>query len=475
MDTYRRIAQGLRAAIERGAWQPGDRLLSSRRLAEREEVSLPTAVQALRVLEADGIIVARPRSGYFVATRRSSEPARSRPPVAAQPVTIAGLARMLFASRSREVAALGAALPDPRWLPVADLQRAVNITARRIGSAAQIYSVPPGRLELRRQLARRAARWGARFGPDDLLLTVGETQAMSIALRVTCRAGDVVAVESPCYFGMLLLLESLGLHALEIPTDPRSGLDVGYLERVLHRRRVAAVLASPTVQNPLGATMPADTKRRLVRLLAREKIPLIEDDVYGDLCNDNPRSSPCKAYDETGNVLYCSSASKTLAPGWRIGWIAGGRFHDAVIQARLEETLAGPPLFEAALADYLRGSDYDRHLRRFRARIEGSVRAVATRVEAGFPSGTRIARPRDGFLLWVELPANLNALNVHAQALREGISVSPGHLFSPQSRFTHHLRLNCANEITPQLLGAVDKLGQICMTLSATAWKGMSP
>ena len=192
-------------------------------------MSLPTAVQALRVLEADGVIVARPRSGYFVATRRSPEPTRSRPPVAAQPVTIAGLARTLFASQSREVVPLGAALPDPSWLPVSDLQRAVSIAARRIDGAAQTYSVPPGRMELRRQLARRAARWGARFGPDDLLLTAGETQAMRIALRVTCRAGDVVAVESPCYFGMLLLLESMGLHALEIPTDPRSGLDVEHL------------------------------------------------------------------------------------------------------------------------------------------------------------------------------------------------------------------------------------------------------
>jgi DNA-binding transcriptional MocR family regulator len=351
---YRRIAQGLRAAIELGAWQPGDRLLSSRELAEREEVSLPTAVQALRVLEADGSIVARPRSGYFVATRRSPEPTRSRPPVAAQPVTIAGLARTLFASQSREVVPLG----------------------------------------------------GARFGPDDLLLTAGETQAMSIALRVTCNAGDVVAVESPCYFGMLLLLESMGLHALEIPTDPRTGLDVEHLERVLHRRRVAAVLASPTVQNPLGATMPLETKRRLVKLLAREKIPLIEDDVYGDLCTGDPRSPPCKAYDETGNVLYCSSASKTLAPGWRIGWIAGGRFHDAVIQARLQETLAGPPLLEASLAEYLRGSDYERHLRRFRTRIEGSCAGAQGRDqrESGsfifaavpiYPSSTAQLRQRD--------------------------------------------------------------------------------
>ncbi len=463
--TYRSIAQGVRAAIVRGAWRPGDRLLSSRKLAEREGVSLPTALQALRVLEAEGFIVARPRSGYFVASRRSSEPTRSQPPATAQPVTIASLARTLFKSQSMDLIPLGAALPDPSWLPTSGLQRALASAARRIGGQAQSYSVPPGRSDLRGQLARRAAQWGARVGPDDFLITAGETQAMRIALRVTCRPGDVVAIESPCYFGVLLLLESMGLRALELPTDPRNGLDVEQLEKALHRRRIAAVVAAPTAQNPLGATMPADQKRRLVKLLARNNILLIEDDVYGDLTGGEPRSPPCKAYDETGIVLYCSSVSKTLAPGWRLGWICGGRFHDAVIQARLEETLAGSPLLEAALAEYLRGADYERHLRRFRTRIEAAVRAVATRAEVSFPAGTRIGRPHDGFLLWVELPAGLNALEIHALALAEGISLSPGHLFSPQSRFSHHLRLNCANEITPAFLGAVERIGQILNNL----------
>jgi DNA-binding transcriptional MocR family regulator len=285
---------------------------------------------------------------------------------------------------------------------------------------------------------------------------------MHLALRVTCKPGDIVAVESPCYFGMLLMLESMGLRALEVATDPVYGLDLESLERMLRQHRVAAVLLSPTAQNPTGATMPVDAKRRLVQVLAKSRIPLIEDDIYGDLCATEPRSPPCKAFDETDNVLYCSSISKTLAPGWRVGWIAGGRFHEALVQARLQEALAGAPLFEAALADYLRGSDYDRHLIRLRNRVRGAVRAVATRAEATFPIGTRVGYPRDGFLLWVELPTSCDALNVHARALAEGISVSPGHLFSPQSRFTNYLRLNCANEPTSAFLGAVEKIGQIC-------------
>jgi DNA-binding transcriptional MocR family regulator len=294
------------------------------------------------------------------------------------------------------------------------------------------------------------------------VITAGETQAMRLALQATCRAGDVVAVESPAYFGVLLQLESLGLRALEIPTDPRAGMDVGALAAAIERYRPAAVVASPTVQNPLGASLSIEAKQALVDLVTRTDTPLIEDDVYGDLGAGDPRPPACKAFDAAGIVLHCSSVSKTLAPGWRIGWIAAGRFHERVLQARLQESLAGAPLLEAALAEFLSGGDYDRHLRRFRPKIEGAIRAIASRVEASFPKGVRLSRPEAGFLLWVELPSSIDALDVHRRALAEGISVSPGQLFSPQSSFGHHLRLNCANEPTASLLRAIDRIGEIC-------------
>lgn len=447
--------------------RPGDRVISARRLAEREHVSLPTAIEALRVIEAEGLVFARPRSGFFVSGPPVDQPAPSQPPHAPQPVTMTSLAHTLFSGADRAVVPLGAALPDPAWLPVAELQRALNAAARRIGGAAQTYSAPPGRLDLRRQIALRSALWGARFGPDDLIITAGETQAMHLALGAVCRPGDIVAVESPAYFGLLFLLGRLGLRALEIPTDSRDGLDIDALEAAIDRHRIAAVVVSPTVQNPLGASLPFEAKRRLVRLLADFDIPLIEDDVYGDLGEGNPRPAACKAFDEKGLVIHCSSVSKTLAPGWRIGWIAAGRHHDRVLAARWQEGLAGAPLIEAALAEFLAGGEYDRHLKRFRTKVQAGIRAVASRIEVSFPAGTRISRPRAGFLLWVELPPAINALDVHRQALREDIGISPGQLFSPQSSFTHHLRLNCANEPTPRLLRAVDRVGEICRNLQS--------
>lgn len=459
---YRSIADALRQTIGSGSLRPGDRLPSTRRLADREGVSLATALGALRTLEADGLIVARPRSGYFVCGGASGEVAPSRPSSVPQPVTMGALAHTLFGADERVLVPLGAAVPDPGWLPVAALQQALNSAARRLGGAAQGYSIPPGRADLRRQLASRAASWGGRFGPDDLVITAGETQAMRLALKATCRAGDAVAVESPCYFGALMLFEALGLRAIEVPTHPRTGLNVDALRDLVDRHSPAAVVASPTVQNPLGATMPLGAKKDLVRLLAQRQIPLIEDDVYGDLGGE-PRPSACKAFDEAGLVLYCSSASKTLAPGWRTGWIAAGRYQQAVLQARLEESLAGAPLIEAALACYLSSGDYDRHLRRLRLRMAGGIKGIADRVDEAFPKGTLLTRPHAGSLLWIELPSCIDALAVHRRALQEGIGVSPGQLFSPQSSFRHHLRLNGANEPTPRLLRAVDRVGELCL------------
>lgn len=465
---YRRIAEMLRQTLASGALRPGERVISARKLAEREQVSLPTALEALRCLEAEGLIVARPRSGYFVRQAAKSQAVQpSRPSPRPVPVTMSALARSLFSSADARLVPLGAALPDPAWLPTAALQRSLQAAGRRLDAYGQSYSLPPGRADLRGQIAARAAQWGARFGPDELVVTAGATQALRLALRAVCRPGDVVAIERPAYFGTLLLLEDLGLKALEIATDPREGLLLAPLAEAIERHRPAAVLASPTVQNPLGASMPVTRKRALVALLAHAGVPLIEDDVYGDLAGEGQRPPACKAFDRSGQVLYCGSLSKTLAPGWRIGWTAAGRYHPQVLQARQAEDWAGVPLLEAATADVLASGDYDRHLRRLRSRIAAAVRAVTARVEVSFPEGTRVSAPRAGFLLWVELPRQVDALAVHRSALALGIGVSPGPLFSPRADLPNHLRLNCANEPTPRLLGAVEQIGELCCRLAA--------
>ena len=466
---YRRIAELLRLTLTSGALRTGDRIISARKLAEREQVSLPTALEALRYLEAEGLIIARPRSGYFVHQIISAgeRPGTASLPVPV-PVTMSAIARSLFGSAEARLVPLGAALPDPACLPVDPLQRALQTAGRRLDARGQSYSLPPGRADLRRKIAARAAQWGALFGADDLIITAGATQALRLALRAVCQPGDAVAIEQPAYFGTLLLLEDLGLKALQIPTDPVEGLLLAPLEEALQRHRPAAVLASPTVQNPLGASMPVARKRDLVALLAGMGIPLIEDDVYGDLAGDAQRPPACKAFDRCGNVIYCSSLSKTLAPGWRIGWIAAGRYHSTVLQARMAGEWAGAPLIEAAASEILASGDYDRHLRQLELRIAQGMQAIIAQVETSFPPGTRVAAPEAGFLIWVKLPSKIDALEVHRRALALGIGVSPGPLFSPgAAELQNFLRLNGANEPTRHLLKAVEQLGRLCHDLAS--------
>lgn len=470
---YSRIAVHLKRAVARGQLMPGERFPSVRDLARVHGVSPPTAERALRELEAAGLAVARPRSGFFVANpslqSTKLQPKRDHgSPSTPRPITLAGEVHALFSlARSQDVLTLGSATPCPDWLPFADLSRSTTAALRRLGPQAALYSVPPGRPDLRKQIARRALRWGGSIDAERLIVTAGATQAIQLALQVTTRPGDTVALESPCYFGMLMLLKSRGLKVVEIATSPTDGMDLERLAQALDRYKVAAVIATPTANNPMGFTMSPTAKRRLVQLVTQKEVPLIEDDIYGDITTSRLRPAPCKAYDSQGMVLYCSSVSKTLAPGWRIGWLEAGRYAEPAIMARVESSLAGSQLLEASVAQVMASGDYDRHLRRFAARAESSVRAICTRIAATWPEGTRLSPPSAGFLVWVELAPTVDTKILLAQGISEGFSIGPGAMFSADgSRFGNCLRLNGAMPATPQLLRVIDRIGEYAGRMS---------
>ncbi len=461
---YTDLAEKLTGILASGAISPGERFISVRVLAQREGVSMPTAVAALRVLEGLGLIVARPRSGYFVALQGGSglAPTRIVPPSVPQDVSIEALALRLLSKREGIKVPFGAATPDAGWMPQAALTQALQRGARRLSTQAIGYSYPPGDLSLRTKLAHRFARGGTALGPEEIIITAGATQALSLALRAVCRPGDVIGVESPCYFGVLLLAQQLGLSVIEILTDPVTGLDVASLAESCARHRLSAVVASPRAQNPTGAVMPPQRRAELVALLEAAQIPLIEDDLYGDIQGGEAPNLPCKAFDRSGLILHIGSISKTLAPGWRVGWIAPGQFYDRVLSLRYQDSLGGSRLLETALADFMTDGGYDRHISRFRARISRSMEAIVARARGSFPPGTRLQIPPSGYLLWVELPSTVSALDVADRLSHENISVSPGALFSPSGGFGHFLRLNCAIEPSASVLAALDRIGAIC-------------
>ncbi len=462
---YERVARQLAGQIEQGLYRPGDRLPGVRRLARQFEVSISTVVQAQRLLEDDGLIEARPRSGYYVRVAycpRPEPPAVSRPPVRPVPVTGQELVlRLVQTANEPDCVQLGAAVPAPEFLPAGAIQRALSTAARAGPEQLATYQFPPGSPELRRQIARRMLEAGCRVSPDDIVITSGCQEALILALRAVAKKDDVVAIESPSFYGLLQAIESLGMRALEIPTDPATGMSVEALELALEKWPVKACVLTANFSNPLGSIMPPDKKRALVALLAGYRIPLVEDDIYGDLGFEDQRPPALRAWDDTGGVIYCASFSKTLSPGLRVGWMLPGRWQEDIEYLKYVTSLAAPTLSQLAVADFLRHGGYDRHLRQVRSAYARQVAVMTRAVSKYFPDGTRVTRPRGGFVIWVELPESVDALGLCRQALAQGVSIAPGPIFSASGKYRNCIRLNCAQPWNDTLDRAVMTVGRL--------------
>ena len=466
---YALVAEKLEKLIQAGTLRPGERIPSVRRICAQHGVSLTTAVHACLLLENRGLVEARPKSGFFVRPqieRRVQEPQCSQPAKSALPVTVGSLqARIFDAARVADVVPLGAAYPGAANLPVARLGRIMSVVARKSGAAGINYDMPPGAENLRRQIARRSLDSGLNLSPDDIITTCGGTEALALCLRAVARPGQVVAVESPTYFGVLQQIESLGLKALEIPMHPRDGMDLDALEQSLKKRPIAACLAVPNFNNPLGSLMPDENKKRLVKILARHEVPLIEDDINGCLSHQEKRPHAAKAYDQQGRVLLCGSFSKTIAPGYRVGWVVPGRYYDRVKLLKSTGTLATASLPQLAIAEFMANGGYDHHLRALQKKCASQVAQMSRTVAETFPAGIKLTRPAGGFVLWVELPGKVSALKLHDLALAEKISIAPGPMFSASQGFKNFIRLNCGHPWSPGMARAVDVLGHLVRRL----------
>lgn len=468
---YTDVADRVAGLIDRGTLRPGQKAPSVRKLSAQLKVSISTVLQAYRLLEDRGRIVARPQSGYYVraplaptpVTRGLERPARApRRVLTADPI-----GSMLAASGDASYVPLGGAIPSDATLPTRQLNRVSAAIARRSRRGMNTYDLPPGCAELRAQVARRYVDAGCALAPDDVMTTCGAQEALMLCLRAVTRPGDVVAIESPTFYGHLQIIEGLGLRALEIPSCCDEGVSLEALAAALRGRKhkVKACLFVTNAQNPTGSVMPDERKRQLVRLVARHDVPLIEDDTYGDLVfarAGGVRASVCKSFDTTGLVMLCSSFSKTLAPGARVGWCAPGRHYAEVRRGKIATTLATPTLPQMAIAQFLETGGYEHHLRKVRAFYAEQVQLVSAAVQRHFPAGTRVTRPAGGFVVWVELPGNADAMRLYEQALARKIAIAPGPIFSATGRFRNFVRLNCSTPWSNDLDAALRTLGQLC-------------
>jgi len=460
---YEWIADDVDHLIECGAFKPGDRIPSVREMSRQRDVSISTVLQAYYLLEARGLIRARPRSGFYVRSDLPSdlpEPEISSPAADPAEVSMRQLISLVVHTEILEpdLVQLGAAHPNPSLAATEELNRTLTSVARRMGDAGGLYDYPPGCEGLRRQIARRSLLSGCSLSPDDILITSGCSESVSLCLRAVCEPGDVVAIESPICFDALQTLEALGLQVLEIPTHPRDGISLDALRFALEYNEVSACMVISNFNNPLGSCIPDENKRELVEMLTERGIPLIENDIFGEVYFGESRPSVAKAYDQEELVMLCSSFSKSLCPAYRVGWVVPGRFYSTVEWLKYTSSLAAPTLSEYAIAEFMAGGGYNPYLRRIRRTYERHVAAMSQAVRRFFPEQTKLTRPAGGFVLWIQLPESVDSLALYKRALDGGIAITPGHLFSPTDQYRNFIRLNAANwsdeaEIAVEYLG----------------------
>jgi DNA-binding transcriptional MocR family regulator len=467
LPAYLALANSLESQIHSDVFRVGDRLPSVRSLCGNHRLSVETVLHTFRVLEDRGLIEVRPRSGFYVSFRNQlPEPSPQPLRLEESTVEVSKLPYQAFSlGNSKNVIPLGVAIPSPEILPAARLARMIAAKARSAAFEAVGYTDPAGHPKLRKILARRASDWGCLLTADDFIVTNGTSEALALALQSTCAPGSAVLVESPTYYGILEIIKSRGLRVVELPTDPRTGVSPDDIEQAIQSfPGIGACLLVTNYSNPLGCELPAEKKEKIVSILAKSNIPLIEDDIYGDLCApDARRPLAAKSFDKEDGVILCSSISKTLAPGLRVGWIAPGKFRERVLQLKTNQTLTSPTITQMAVAEFLEHGAYDAHLRRIRGFFAEQLQRFSSAILRYFPRNICVSRPRGGFVLWIEFEHNLNTTELAARAMNHHrISVAPGCIFSANGkRFQNCLRISCGHPWSVQMEDAVKTLGSL--------------
>lgn len=465
MARYEELAKDIRTQIANNTWRSGEKIPSVRMSCRNYNVSNSTVLQAYQLLESEGWIIAKPQSGYFVAPKVDG--VDYQPPVAREKKAINDrLFDFLKSSSAEGIVPFGSAFPDPDLFPLPTLTRNLASAGRKMTGASVINNLPPGSESLRRQIAQRYLQQGISVNHQDIVITSGAMEALNLSLQTVTQSGDHVVIESPAFYGALQAVERLGLKPIEVDVCPVNGLDIEQFESVLKNNNVKACWLMTTFQNPTGTSLSDEAKRRVVEIAEQHNTYIIEDDVYGDLYHEGHKPKPLKAFDKTDSVLLCGSYSKSLCPGYRVGWVVNARFNDAIQKLQLLSTLSSSAPVQLGVAHFLTHESYDNHLRKLRkSLLERKARFIEI-IKQYFPHSIKIEDPAGGYFIWIRFNSGFDSQQLHQLAIAQGISVASGDLFSEQGRADNAIRLNFSYELTQEREHALILLGKLAHQLT---------
>lgn len=462
---YLQFADRIEKQIKSGVLSVGDKLPSIREVCAETGYSMSTVSKAYYEIESRSLIESRPQSGYYVSNTSSRPLAQcssSSPVLSVDNIEREDLIDLVYGDmRAKDVTMLSLGFPSNELLPIAKLNKGMIQAMRSLPNSGTSYEDIQGNLNLRKEIARWSFTWGGSPTEEDIITTPGCVSAISHCLMTLTKPGDTIITESPVYFGVLQLAKSLGLYVMELPTNMTTGIELDAVKKAISTRKIKACVLMSNFSNPSGSMMPNEHKKEIVRLMEFHNIPLIEDDIHGDLYFGSSRPTNCKTYDESGIVLCCSSVSKTLAPGYRVGWVLPGKFKKEILRTKLYHTISSPTITHEVVGDFLKNGRYENHLRKIRQILNHNCNNYINTILESFPAGTKVSQPQGGFFLWVELDKKIDTADFYHLAMKHHISIAPGRIFSFQNQFSNCMRLSFGLPWTNELRQSIQTLGKL--------------
>ncbi|MGL1894489.1 MAG: PLP-dependent aminotransferase family protein [Spirochaetaceae bacterium] len=461
---YEQVVLQIKTMIEKNIYAEGDKLPSIRVMSNNLKVSINTIKEAYSILEIDDVIEGRSKVGYFVKKNCSNTLPILHNPVIQIATENLDYQHILNEVMDPEHIPLGAAVASPSLMPVQDFSILISSLSETQKKQCLSYAPTEGLISLRRSIIGKLVDSGLSIREDEIVITSGCEEALFLALSAITKPGDSVAIQSPVYCNLVLMFKNLGLNIIEIPSNAEDGISIDALKYAMEFNTIKACLVISNFNNPSGSIIPDINKKLLAEILSDKKIPLIEDDVYGDLYFEGNRPTTCRSYDSTGNTILCSSFSKTISPGLRVGYIIPGKFKNRVIQRKMSTNICTSTISQLLLTNYLESGGFHRQLRKLRNEVSSRMSKLRADVKKYFPDGTNMTDPKGGYTLWVELPGNVSGLDLYTIAIKEGIAIVPGGLFSQKKYFENFIRID-AGCYTDDIVPAVKRLGEMVMHL----------